>query len=1118
MNTEKIEKLKKGLSNSKISDDIKEKIKSEIEKLEKEDAKEKAEHESKETQAKEEVEHNEVTPKAKNVRKTTSKSTPKSTTGTKKTAMALAKEIRKEGESWTDAVKRAGREMKGIKEDVKKETKSEIAKLKSLIRTRKDLKGVSKSNLLRDGHRKALPMGKRTSATGNIYYENRREHSDKGKVGELYLAKGGEIEFQHSNLRIVGTGMDTNGNRVVKVSFPNQRAFTIQTNGTLPETHRLLRNYDEEKTEFSFREIESMEDEILDYVENYGSKKQKDSLRVYGSYLDKNNYAKGGGIPNNYEGKTPEQVWNMFTTSQKHHFLHDHNDEIESTPRSIEDNTKKSYKFLPTKVKVSFKKHIETGEYANGGMMSNMSVHDGTDFMNTPVYHRGGALPFENGGGFDDRDKQGMIYALQEHVSSGEIANMTDLLTYDSIAESRSKAIQYYVKYGDKPYSMTELKNVLSMVYTPLYHKYKSKFADGGDFMSGAYAEEGAMVNKDGIKVKSVAMPEKELTEAEWLAKHNESREARTYAVGGGIFADTFTGTTGTHYSGLVGETNAMSSGEMFADGGRVTKRYDYGGEFESPRIYVVNLEAYNNNTDEGEWLDFSDYKNADELMEAIQNLLDEWGVEEYEIQDAEYLPTPMGMDVADLRKANFEEIYELMDLAKEKDISIDDAYEEMYGENESFSDGGAVGNEKIKDWYIKNYPTDDLGEELNDEVTFEDMWNEDYKKYNIYQVMGVGDSIIRERLFEHLAEIKGVNYGVVYNKLFLTDYYAEGGAIANQQLIADAHLRPAEMFGREGIPAYEQGGNINIENPNFMNNVYARGGGVTLPRLKKGDDVLIIGRRWFDRANGNTYHTAEVQVNGNFVGKSSMTYGYDDQYVQTGKEILLQHYKLPRGMEDRSPLWQLREYGVTFRSFAYDGLKRDLAKGGGFAMHNGRKYDTGRNWTKDHNEFDKGSEHEVAYRRKKSLFADGGDFMNNVYAKGGKVSPFENMMKTNTITEKEINLIKLRMNNGKVDEETQEAIDYIWDNSPQLTPDQNKKGIDYLRNLWKSPTGKERTNNPFGYREQDTLETFEYFELRGFYDAGNYHHKFYVPLYTCVGKDSNFEYYISGGSINIVG
>jgi hypothetical protein len=92
----------------------------------------------------------------------------------------------------------------------------------------------------------------------------------------------------------------------------------------------------------------------------------------------------------------------------------------------------------------------------------------------------------------------------------------------------------------------------------------------------------------------------------------------------------------------------------------------------------------------------------------------------------------------------------------------------------------------KIKDWYMKNYPTDDLGEELNDEVTFEDMWNEDYEKYNIYQVMGVGDSVIRERLFEHLAEIKGVSYDVVYKKMFLTGNYATGGQLIGNQKSID--------------------------------------------------------------------------------------------------------------------------------------------------------------------------------------------------------------------------------------------------------------------------------------------------------------------------------------------
>ena len=33
-------------------------------------------------------------------------------------------------------------------------------------------------------------------------------------------------------------------------------------------------------------------------------------------------------------------------------------------------------------------------------------------------------------------------------------------------------------------------------------------------------------------------------------------------------------------------------------------------------------------------------------------------------------------------------------------------------------------------------------------------------------------------------------------------------------------------------------------------------------PKLKSGDIVVFIGRRWFDKVNGNTYHSVEVWVN----------------------------------------------------------------------------------------------------------------------------------------------------------------------------------------------------------------------------------------------------------------
>jgi hypothetical protein len=50
-------------------------------------------------------------------------------------------------------------------------------------------------------------------------------------------------------------------------------------------------------------------------------------------------------------------------------------------------------------------------------------------------------------------------------------------------------------------------------------------FDDGGEVKY--------FVNKDGIRVRSKVEPKNKLSEREWMAKHNESKEARSYAFGG---------------------------------------------------------------------------------------------------------------------------------------------------------------------------------------------------------------------------------------------------------------------------------------------------------------------------------------------------------------------------------------------------------------------------------------------------------------------------------------------------------------------------------------------------------------------------------------------------------
>jgi|TARA_B100000902_G_scaffold299267_1_gene286712 c-di-GMP-related signal transduction protein len=69
-----------------------------------------------------------------------------------------------------------------------------------------------------------------------------------------------------------------------------------------------------------------------------------------------------------------------------------------------------------------------------------------------------------------------------------------------------------------------------------------------------------------------------------------------------------------------------------------------------------------------------------------------------------------------------------------------------------------------IKQFYLENYPTDELGIELKDDTNFTGLLNELITNNDVYGYIGVGDSIIRERLFMELSEILKCSYDYVYN------------------------------------------------------------------------------------------------------------------------------------------------------------------------------------------------------------------------------------------------------------------------------------------------------------------------------------------------------------------
>ena len=68
-----------------------------------------------------------------------------------------------------------------------------------------------------------------------------------------------------------------------------------------------------------------------------------------------------------------------------------------------------------------------------------------------------------------------------------------------------------------------------------------------------------------------------------------------------------------------------------------------------------------------------------------------------------------------------------------------------------------------VKDKYIENYPDDEIGNNINEQLTFLNLYNGMLSGKDVYVMLNVSDSMIRERVFEILANIMEVKYIVIY-------------------------------------------------------------------------------------------------------------------------------------------------------------------------------------------------------------------------------------------------------------------------------------------------------------------------------------------------------------------
>ena len=99
---------------------------------------------------------------------------------------------------------------------------------------------------------------------------------------------------------------------------------------------------------------------------------------------------------------------------------------------------------------------------------------------------------------------------------------------------------------------------------------------------------------------------------------------------------------------------------------------------------------------------------------------------------------------------------------------------------------------------------------------------------------------------------------------------------------------------------------------------------------MKSVKSINIQAKEWFDKANGNSYFSAVIDVDGERVGELPFQYGYGDHYLDMANDWLAENDYLDNPRFEwggRTPLWSFcRDNKISlYSNKAENCLKRDL-------------------------------------------------------------------------------------------------------------------------------------------------------------------------------------------------
>jgi antirestriction protein len=664
-----------------------------------------------------------------------SKAKPSQTRKPKRTAMSLAKEIRKEGETWKDAQERARKMMKEDSKDLSKTVESELDKLSKLVRSQKErqkLSGLSGTNIKRDASRKAKPKGRRISKEGNVYYENRDNRTDRlapnypknspfleqgGGVGMKYIVEGDKVLNTHTNM-YVDYDFRTKKNAE---DFANHRNSLFKKFGKdFAEggylTDPTFGNFQNQVFEdggdidaFTLRMVKSNGMQPAEVIKEDTNVRYKrgGSVTTERRYVNKDEdyevrYSKPILRRKGYQGKRDFELGGTVVTDLAGHTGGGDGGLNAGMPLSGVSGTQYTGLVGETGAMSSGEMFMAGGTLPSGAEQSYMI----TESFGNPAQH------FAKGGGVRKVGNREYSYGRNwtndhRHVNKGEEheVNYTRKGKFLGIfKEGGAIKNQYAGKSADdvwKDWSYDQKYHFLSDhrekigfeedLYNESKRTTKQKKSSMGTDVGFMYIDIDKIINT-------------KYTELPKYVKFALLDHVRTgqYNKGGAVTNERKHVNHDEDYEVRYAKPRPSRKGYKGA------RKFMAGGSMETPRIYVADLEAYNNGRLVGEWLDLADYNDADELMDAIQDVLKKSGGEEYAIHDVEYVPRSMYSEY--MGRRDFEELYEMMDLAKQNDLPL-----EVVQEIVSQYDASAV-----EDFVGKYDSAEDFAQQMVDDLGIE--------------------------------------------------------------------------------------------------------------------------------------------------------------------------------------------------------------------------------------------------------------------------------------------------------------------------------------------------------------------------------------------------------------